>query len=64
MIGARERRASVGSAFCPECGYRYEENAGHGREGFPPGTPWSAVPPDWNCPDCGVRDKSDFVFRV
>ncbi|MGA5462098.1 rubredoxin [Mycobacterium sp. NPDC050041] len=54
----------MGSAFCPECGYRYDENAGHDREGFPPGTPWTAVPPDWNCPDCGVRDKSDFVFRT
>jgi alkane 1-monooxygenase len=19
------------------------------------------VPDDWNCPDCGVRDKVDFV---
>ena len=32
----------------------------HPREGFPPGTPWSEVPDDWACPDCGVRDKVDF----
>ena len=25
-----------------------------------PGTPWSEVPDDWACPDCGVRDKVDF----
>ena len=45
---------------CPSCGYVYDEQAGHPREGFPPGTPWSEVPDDWACPDCGVRDKVDF----
>jgi rubredoxin len=50
------------SAFrCPGCGYLYDEAAGHPREGFPPGTPWSEVPDEWHCPDCGVRDKVDFV---
>jgi rubredoxin len=45
---------------CPECDYTYDEAVGHPREGFPPGTPWAAVPDTWNCPDCGVRDKLDF----
>lgn len=45
---------------CPCCGYVYDEAEGHPREGFPPGTPWSEVPDDWPCPDCGVRDKVDF----
>ena len=27
---------------------------GDDREGFAPGTPWSEVPDDWFCPDCGV----------
>jgi rubredoxin len=45
---------------CPGCGYVYDEDSGHPREGFPAGTPWSAVPDDWACPDCGVRDKVDF----
>ena len=44
----------------PDCGYVYDEARGHPREGFPPGTPWSAVPDDWRCPDCGVEDKLDF----
>jgi rubredoxin len=49
------------SAFrCPGCGYVYDEAAGNPREGFPPGTPWSKVPDEWHCPDCGVRDKIDF----
>lgn len=46
---------------CPECGYAYDEQAGHPREGFPPGTPWSEVPDHWTCPDCGVIDKLDFA---
>jgi len=25
------------------------------------GTAWRDVPDDWPCPDCGVRDKVDFV---
>ena len=45
---------------CPECGYTYDEDAGHPREGFPPGTRWQDVPDDWHCPDCGVEDKVDF----
>jgi rubredoxin len=52
------------SAHCPECGYVYREIAGHPREGFPVGTPWAEVPDDWNCPDCGVRDKLDFVIEA
>jgi alkane 1-monooxygenase len=46
---------------CPGCGYVYDEARGDVREGFPPGTPWSAVPATWCCPDCGVRDKADFL---
>ncbi|MBC9883530.1 rubredoxin, partial [Bradyrhizobium sp. INPA01-394B] len=45
---------------CPDCGYIYDETAGHPHEGFLPGTPWSAVPQSWCCPDCAVRDKVDF----
>lgn len=46
---------------CPGCGYVYDERTGAPREGFPPGTPWSSVPDGWCCPDCGVREKADFV---
>ncbi len=46
---------------CPDCGYVYRVADGHPREGFAPGTPWSKVPDEWHCPDCGVRDKVDFV---
>jgi alkane 1-monooxygenase len=51
--------AAVGGR-CPGCGYVYDEAVGAPREGFPAGTPWSAVPDTWCCPDCGVREKQDF----
>ncbi len=44
----------------PDCGYVYDERAGHPREGFPPGTLWEEIPDGWHCPDCGVEDKADF----
>ncbi|SHG80583.1 Rubredoxin [Jatrophihabitans endophyticus] len=46
---------------CEVCDYVYDEAAGEPREGFPPGTAWTDVPDDWTCPDCGVREKVDFV---
>jgi alkane 1-monooxygenase len=61
-----ERLAVVagGDARCPECGYVYRQADGDPREGFPPGTPWSAVPDTWCCPDCGVREKVDFTAQA
>jgi len=45
---------------CTSCDYSYDESVGDRHEGFAAGTPWSNVPDDWCCPDCGVRDKVDF----
>jgi alkane 1-monooxygenase len=55
------RGAAVDGGMCPGCGYVYNEATGAPREGFPAGTPWSAIPDSWCCPDCGVREKVDFV---
>ena len=46
---------------CGVCEYVYDEMQGEPHEGFPPGTAWTEVPDDWCCPDCGVREKLDFV---
>jgi alkane 1-monooxygenase len=46
---------------CPACAYVFDEARGDLREGFPRGTRWSEVPADWCCPDCGVREKTDFT---
>lgn len=49
------------AARCPGCSYVYEVAAGDEHEGFAAGTAWTDIPADWCCPDCGVRDKADFV---
>jgi alkane 1-monooxygenase len=49
------------AAKCPGCSYTYEVAAGDEHEGFPAGTAWKDIPDDWTCPDCGVRDKIDFI---
>lgn len=49
------------AARCPGCSYVYEVEAGDEHEGFAAGTAWSEVPDTWCCPDCGVREKVDFV---
>ena len=61
--GAEETRApaEVLAARCPGCGYTYEVDVGNELEGLAVGTAWCDVPDDWCCPDCGVREKVDFV---
>ncbi len=49
------------SGRAPARGYAYDPQRGDPREGFAAGTPWASIPADWTCPDCGVRDKADFV---
>jgi len=56
-----ERAGDAPLLRCPGCGFTYDVDAGLPREGFAPGTRWSGVPDSWACPDCGVRDKLDFV---
>lgn len=48
-------------AICPGCGYSYDERRGDPREGFAAGTTFASIPDTWCCPDCGVRDKVDFL---
>jgi alkane 1-monooxygenase len=49
------------AARCPGCGYTYRVEEGCEHEGFAAGTAWADVPDTWCCPDCGVREKVDFV---
>ena len=49
------------AASCPGCGHTYEVEVGNELEGLAAGTAWADVPDDWTCPDCGVREKVDFV---
>src|SRR3954454_16369332 len=58
---AAKAAAEVRAARCPGCGFVYEVAAGCEHEGFAAGTSWKDIPDDWCCPDCGVREKVDFV---
>lgn len=60
-VGEAPVPAEVMAARCPGCGYTYEVESGDEHEGFAAGTAWADVPDDWCCPDCGVREKVDFV---
>lgn len=57
----QDQTGEVLAARCPGCGYTYEVAAGDEHQGFAAGTAWAEIPEDWFCPDCGVRDKADFV---
>jgi alkane 1-monooxygenase len=58
---AQKFDGEVLAARCPGCGYVYLVAAGDEHEGFAAGTAWSDIPDDWCCPDCGVREKIDFI---
>ena len=65
LAGARssttDSEGEVLAARCPSCGYTYDVARGDEHEGFAAGTAWADVPDSWCCPDCGVREKVDFV---
>jgi rubredoxin len=39
---------------CRVCGYIYDPAEGDLLGDIPPETPFSELPPDWECPICGV----------
>ncbi len=39
---------------CEVCGYIYDETEGDADNGIDPGTKWSDVSDDYECPLCGV----------
>ena len=60
-VTVQDFTGEVLAAKCPGCSYVYEVAAGDEHEGFAAGTAWADVPSDWCCPDCGVREKIDFI---
>lgn len=55
---------SVKAWMCVNCGFVYEEAAGHPESGIPPGTVWADVPEDWTCPDCGAPKSSFEMVEI
>lgn len=39
---------------CDVCGWEYDGETGNAELGIAPGTPFSALPDDFECPVCGV----------
>ena len=60
-VSRRPVEDGVRAARCPGCDYVYDVAEGNELEGFAAGTAWRDIPDDWCCPDCGVREKVDFV---
>ncbi|TCJ30521.1 fatty acid desaturase [Nocardioides jejuensis] len=58
---AQDQSGEVLAAKCPGCSYTYVVEVGDEHQGFAAGTAWAEIPSDWFCPDCGVREKIDFV---
>jgi rubredoxin len=45
---------------CVNCGYVYDMKEGDPDRGIAPGTPFEALPEDWQCPICYVgQDEFD-----
>lgn len=44
---------------CTICNYIYDPAQGDPDNGVAPGTPFSAIPDSWVCPECGAS-KADF----
>ncbi len=53
--------AKAAQWMCGPCGFIYDEAVGMPDDGIPAGTPFEAIPDDWECPDCGVG-KADFFL--
>ena len=50
--------------MCLICGWIYDEAVGDPDHGLLPGTPWSAVPMNWTCPECGARKEDFEMVRI
>ena len=50
--------------MCLICGWIYDEAVGDAAAGIAPGTPWSEVPMNWTCPECGARKEDFEMVRI
>ena len=54
----KKKGRSTMKYVCTVCGWEYDESVGYPEGGIAPGTPWSEVPDDFECPLCGVGKDS------
>ena len=53
-----------GQWICKQCSMIYDPVAGDPDSGIAPGTPFEAIPDDWECPICGARKASFVPYRT
>ncbi len=53
----------AGLWICKVCSMIYDPAAGDPDSGIAPGTPFEAIPDDWQCPICGARKASFVPYR-
>jgi rubrerythrin len=53
----------AGQWICKLCSMIYDPAAGDPDSGIAPGTPFEAIPDDWQCPICGARKASFVPYR-
>ena len=46
--------------ICDVCEYVYDPELGDPDNNIAPGTPFSDLPDDWTCPECGVGKEMFF----
>jgi GntR family transcriptional regulator / MocR family aminotransferase len=49
--------------MCGGCYFIYDQSVGLPDQSIAPGTPFTAIPSNWRCPDCGT-DKTTFRPHV
>ena len=53
----------AGKWICKVCSMIYDPAEGDPDSGLAPGTPFEAIPDDWECPICGARKASFVPYR-
>nr|WP_304441471.1 rubredoxin [Limnothrix sp. PR1529] len=57
---APANKAAGSKWICRQCSMIYDPAEGDPDSGIAPGTPFEAIPDDWECPICGAK-KALFV---
>ncbi len=50
--------------ICLDCGWIYDEEYGLPSSGIAPGTKWSELPDDFQCPECDTKKSDTDMWAV
>jgi len=63
FLGNAERLADGDRLECKICWFVYDPALGDQVAQVPPGTPFTALPADWRCPECDSERDQFMVLR-